>query len=86
MEHSEKIHRRNSDEIAHMGDHTLPEVEMELQAEQAQEDGIRDHKSITEFSTNVIETVFPCWFSSFKSERWMNEMIDEQLAENKKVA
>lgn len=71
----EKFIQQNIDEIQHMDDVTLPDVLVELQAEQAEINGLNDHKSITHIEVCVIEKVFVCWMGSEDGQKWLSEML-----------
>lgn len=81
----EKYIQNFASEINHMDEKHLPEVILELQAEEAAFRSITDYKSVTEFSKETIETVFVCWFESGEGEAWFEEMEAEQIEKNKEV-
>jgi len=64
--------------IRHMDDKHLPEVMLELQAEEAALLNKVDHKSIRRFSRRVLQKVFHCWFLIGKGESWFNNMKVEE--------
>lgn len=81
----EKYINNFSDRIQHMGDSTLPEVMLELQAEELALLGIKFSKEaaekVFEFSIENIEFVFHCWMMIGDGEDWLENMIAEEKAE-----
>ena len=69
-----------ADEIQHMDDYTFPEIMLELQVEEADEQNIDDHTSITAFSWEALANVFPCWFTTIEADDWFEEMVSAEEA------
>ena len=76
----EEYIQKFADDIQHMDDKHLPEVILELQAEEAVIQGIKNHKTITAFSKEAMEQVFHCWFSGGDGDDWFETMVNEELA------
>jgi hypothetical protein len=75
-----KYIKKFSKQIQHMDGKHLPEVMLELQAEEAELQDVPDYKSITTFSKETLEQVFHCWFGVGEGEEWFNVMVAEELA------
>lgn len=69
-----------ADQINHMDEYTFPEIMLELQVEEANQQNIKDYKSITTFSREALENVFPCWFGTRRAHRWFDDMVSAEEA------
>ena len=70
--------------IKHMDGRELPMVILELQAEEAKRQDVKDHKTITAFSKESLKKVFTCWFLLGKGNDWFAAMAKEEGKEEAK--
>lgn len=76
----EKYIEKNAKSIHYLDGKALPMVMLELQAEEAAIQHVKNHKSITSFSKQTLKKVFSCWFSSSTGNDWFDNMAKEELS------